>query len=101
MIINMLLRKIIDLGLFYSKYDHHSGLIRYADVGYFSDPHKTYSQTGYIFTYSGITISWRYKEKLVDIYSNHVDILTLYKTNQECVRFKFVIEHIKSSFVIH
>ena len=33
-------------------------LVCYADAGYLSDPHKTRSQTGYLFTYEGTAISW-------------------------------------------
>ncbi|KAM1084353.1 hypothetical protein ACFX19_023058 [Malus domestica] len=56
-----------DLGLFYlygsssdvapliSRVD--SRLISYADAGYLSDLHKTYSQTGYVFTVGGTAFS--------------------------------------------
>jgi hypothetical protein len=47
-----------DMGLFYRK-DIKSKLVRYTDAGYLSDPHKARSQFGCVFTYDGITISWR------------------------------------------
>jgi hypothetical protein len=45
-----------DMGLFYRK-DINSKLVGYADVGYLSDPHKTRSQSGYVFSYGGTVIS--------------------------------------------
>ncbi|XP_059654912.1 secreted RxLR effector protein 161-like [Cornus florida] len=51
-------RSTIDMGLFYSK-ESNSQLIGYVDAGYLSDPHKTHSQTGYVFTRSSTAISWR------------------------------------------
>ena len=48
----------IDLGLFYPN-GSKPQLVGYADVGYLSDPHKGRSQTGYLFTYGNIAISWR------------------------------------------
>ena len=50
------LRGTIDLGLFYSK-DSEVVLVGYADAGYWSDPHKGRSQTGYVFTYGDTAIS--------------------------------------------
>ena len=51
------LRGTKDLGLYFSKSNNFSGLLGYADAGYLSDPHKARSQTGYVFTYNGTTIS--------------------------------------------
>lgn len=48
----------MDRGLFYSKDSGHQ-LIGYADAGYLSDRHRCRSQTGYLFTSGGTTISWR------------------------------------------
>jgi hypothetical protein len=45
-----------DMGLFYRK-DTKSKLIGYADAGYLSDPHKSRSQSLYVFTYDGTAIS--------------------------------------------
>lgn len=52
------LRGTVDLGLFYSN-NSKEGLIGYADAGYLSDPHKSRSQTGYMFMNGGTAISWR------------------------------------------
>ena len=47
------------MGFYYSK-ESKSQLIEFANAGYdLLDPHKVRSQTGYIFTYGGTTISWR------------------------------------------
>ena len=60
-----------DMGLYYSK-ESKSQLSRYADAGYLLDPHKAWSQTGYVFTYGGTTISWRLvKQTMVATSSNH------------------------------
>ena len=45
-----------DKRLFYSK-AMEPQLLGYADAGYLSDPHKSRSQTGYIFTYGNTAIS--------------------------------------------
>ena len=59
------------MGLYYSK-ESKSQLMGYADVGCLSDPHKARSQTGYVFTYGGTTISWRsIKQTMVATSSNH------------------------------
>ena len=59
------------MGLYYSK-ESKSQLIGYADVGCLSDPYKARSQTGYVFTYGGTTISWRsIKQTMVATSSNH------------------------------
>ena len=42
--------------LFYSNKSNLTYLV-FADFGYLSDPHKTKSQTGYLFTYGGTAIS--------------------------------------------
>lgn len=52
------LRETINLSLFYSNdLIKNPSLVVYADIGYLSDPHKACSQTGYIFTFNGVTIS--------------------------------------------
>ena len=43
------LQGTIDLGLYYSKESTTSGLVGYSDAGYRYDPHKTRSQTGFLF----------------------------------------------------
>ena len=50
------LRGTCDMGLFYSK-TLEPQFFGYTDAGYLSDPHKTRSQTGYIFTYGNTVIS--------------------------------------------
>ena len=52
------LRGTPDMGLFYPN-KSNSQLVGYADAGYLSDPHKSQSQTGYLFTCGNTTISWR------------------------------------------
>ncbi|XP_059639553.1 secreted RxLR effector protein 161-like [Cornus florida] len=51
------LRGTTDMGLFYSKAPN-SPLIGYADADYLFDPHKAYSQIGYVFICGGNAISW-------------------------------------------
>ena len=63
------LKGTTDLGLFYPYESSNdatpyaprvdSRLVGYADAGYLSDLHKACSQTGYVFTVGGTTISWR------------------------------------------
>ncbi|XP_074361400.1 secreted RxLR effector protein 161-like [Apium graveolens] len=53
------IRRIIDFGLFFPK-NSTSQLIGYADAVYLSDPHFGKSQTGYVSTYCGATISWKF-----------------------------------------
>ena len=52
------LRGTTDISLFYSR-ESKQQLLRYVDAGYFSDPHKGRSQTGYVFNCNGTVISWR------------------------------------------
>jgi hypothetical protein len=47
---------MIDLGLLFRK-NQDSGLIRFANVGYLSDPQNARSQTGFMFLYGGTDIS--------------------------------------------
>ena len=48
-------KEIMDMSLYYSK--DSSPVIGHANIGYLFDPHKTRSQTGYVFIYGGIAIS--------------------------------------------
>nr|KYP62664.1 hypothetical protein KK1_017205 [Cajanus cajan] len=48
----------MDMGLLYSNVPKPE-LNGYADAGYLSDPHNGKSQTRYLFTNGGTTISWR------------------------------------------
>jgi len=50
------LRGTTDLGLFYPN-GSNPYLVGHADAGYLSDPHKSRSQTGYLFTYGNIAVS--------------------------------------------
>lgn len=50
------LQGTIDMRLYYSK-SLNCDLVGYADAGYLSDPHNARSQTGYVFTCGGTTIS--------------------------------------------
>ena len=62
------------MGLFYPN-GSKPQLVGYANVGYHSDPHKGRSQTGYLFTYENIAISWRFvKQTISSTFSNHVSI---------------------------
>ena len=59
------------MSLFYSN-ESKQQLFRYANIGYFSDPHKTKSQTRYMFNSNGIAISWRsFKQTIETKSSNH------------------------------
>ena len=73
------------MGLYCSK-ESKSQLIGYVDAGYLSDPHKTRSQTRYVFTYGGTTISWRsVKKTMLATSSNHSKILAIHEASRECV----------------
>ena len=86
------------MGLYYSKESTTSCLVGYSDVGYRSDPHKARSQTGYLFCYKGIAISWRStKQSLVATSSNHSEIIALYEAGRECVWLRSIITHIHNS----
>jgi hypothetical protein len=71
-----------DMELFYRK-DTKFKLVGYADAGYLSDPHKTRSQSGYVFTNGGTAISWRAtKQTLTATSSNHAELIALYDAGQ-------------------
>ncbi|GKB85450.1 hypothetical protein Tco_0957722 [Tanacetum coccineum] len=56
------------------------------NAGYFFDPHKARSQTGYMFLNGGTAISWRsQKQTLVATSSNHAEIIALHEASRECV----------------
>ena len=91
------LRGTSDIGLFYSK-AMEPQLLGYAYAGYLSDPHKTRSQIGYIFTYGNTAISWRsVKQTMVATSSNHSEILVMHEASRECVWLRSMIQHIKES----
>ena len=86
-----------DMGLFYSR-ESKQQLLGYAYAGYISDPHKARSQTGYVFTYGGTTISWRsVKQTMVATSSNHSEILAIHETSRECVWLRSMFQHIQET----
>ncbi|KAM3381237.1 hypothetical protein P3S68_006810 [Capsicum galapagoense] len=71
---------------------HH----RILDAGYLSDPYKTRSQTGYMFTYGGTAISWRStKQSIVATSSNHAEIIAIHEASRECIWLRLVVHSIK------
>ena len=84
-----------NMRLFYSK-ESKSDLIGYVDAGFLSDPHNGRSQTRYLFTYGGTTISWRsVKQTLTATSSNHAEILAIHEASRECVWLRSVIMYIQ------
>ena len=80
------------MGLFYSN-NSKQELIGYADAGHLFDPHKTKSQTGYVFTNNRTAISWHsQKQMLVATSSNHSKIISLHEASRECVWIRHHIE---------
>ena len=83
--------------LFYSK-TLDPQFFGYADAGYLSNPHKSRSHIGYIFTYGNTVISRRsVKKTMVVTSSNHSEILSMHEAIQECVWLRSMIQHIKKS----
>ena len=73
-------------------------LVGFADVGYLSDPHKSHSQTSYVFTIGNTTISWRStKQTLVATSSNHSEIIALHEAVRECIWLRAIITHIRGT----
>ncbi|XP_075084817.1 secreted RxLR effector protein 161-like [Nicotiana tabacum] len=88
------LRGTIDMRLFYSN-EFKSEMIAYADADYLCDPHKARSQTGYLLTYGGTTISWRSMKKIiVATSSNHAEIIAIHEASRECVWLRSMTQHI-------
>ena len=91
------LRGTSDIGLFYSKVPKPE-LLGYTDAGYLSDPYKTISQLGYVFTYGDIAISWRsVKQTMVATSSNHSELLAIHEASRECMWLRSMIQHIRDS----
>jgi hypothetical protein len=66
----------MDIGLFYPKVSKLE-LVGYANAGYLSDPHNGRSQTDYLFTSGGTTISCRFvKQTIIATSSNHAELFT-------------------------
>ncbi|WKA13112.1 hypothetical protein VitviT2T_030444 [Vitis vinifera] len=79
------LRGTTNMGLFYSR-ESKEQLLRYANAGYLSDPHKGRSQIGYVFNCNGTAISWRsVKQTMVATSSNHSEILAIHEASRECI----------------
>ena len=73
------------MGLFYSNKSKEK-LLKYADAGYLSDPHKARSQTGYVFNYNETAISWRsVKQTMVATSSNNLGIIAIHEASRECI----------------
>ncbi|KAJ9556933.1 hypothetical protein OSB04_011547 [Centaurea solstitialis] len=86
-----------DLGLYFSNPSKGS-LYGFADAGYLSNPHTGRSQTGYVFTMGGTSISWRStKQTMTATSSNHAEILAIHEASRECVWLRNVIQHIRGS----
>ena len=86
-----------NMGLFYSNKSKEK-LLGYADARYLSDPHKTRSQTGYVFNYNGTVISWRsVKQTMVATSSNHSEIIAIHEASRECIWHRSMIHHIQES----
>ncbi|KAG7537056.1 hypothetical protein ISN44_As13g009830 [Arabidopsis suecica] len=91
------LQGTIDLGLYYPR-NSEFGLVGFADAGYLSDPHKSRSQTGYVFTIGGTAILWRsQKQTLVATSSNHAEIIALHEACRECVWLRSMTNHIQKA----
>ena len=70
-------------------------MVGYADARFLSDPHNGRSQTGYVFLYGGIAISWRTtKQTITATSSNHAKILAIHEASRECVWLRSIINHI-------
>ena len=84
------------MGLFYSK-ESKSSLVGYADASYLSNPHKTRSQTGYVFTCGDTAISWHSTKQTICATSlNHAEIFAIHEASRECVWLRSISYHIQS-----
>ena len=91
------LKGTMNMGLFYPN-DSKLDLMGYADAGYLSDPHNGRSQTRYLFTCDGTTISWRsVKQTIIATSSNHAEILALHEASRECVWLRSIIQHVRQT----
>jgi hypothetical protein len=85
------------LGLLFKK-NKDPCLLGYTDTGYLSDLHNVISQTGFTFFHRGTAISWKSsKQTLVAMFTNHSEIIVLYKASRECVLVRRIIDHIQAS----
>ena len=91
------LHRTCDMRLFYSK-TLEPQFFNYANASYLLDPHKSRSQSGYIFTYGNNTISWRsVKQTMVATSFNYSKILAMHEASRECVWLRSMIQHIRKS----
>jgi len=87
----------MNMSLFYPN-DSKLDLMGYADEGHLSDPHNGRSQTGYLFTCGGTTISWQSMEQTITTTSsNHAEILALHEVSRECVWLRSIIQHVQQT----
>ena len=92
--ISRYIRGTTNLRLFYPNGSNQK-LVGYANVGFLFDPHKGQSQTGYLFTYENIVISWRsVKQTISATSSNHAEIIAIHEASRECAWLRSVIQHI-------
>ncbi|GJS32206.1 hypothetical protein Tco_0530588 [Tanacetum coccineum] len=76
-------------------------LVDFAHAGYMFDPHNGRSQTGYVFTSGGTTISWHsVKQTIAENSSNHAEIMAIHKASRECVWLRNATQHIRGSYGI-
>ena len=74
-----------DMSLFYSR-ESKQQFLGYVDARYLLNPHKSRSQTRYVFNCNGTGISWRFvKQIMVVTSSNHLKILTIHEANCEYI----------------
>ncbi|GKE57886.1 retrovirus-related pol polyprotein from transposon TNT 1-94, partial [Tanacetum coccineum] len=65
---------------------------------YLSDPHKSRSQTGYVFLNGSTAISWRsQKQTLVATSSSHAEVIALHEASRECVWLRSMTQLIMTS----
>ena len=84
------------MGLYFT--NPYTSLVGFADARYMSDSQNGRSQTGYVFTSRGTTISWSsIKQTISAMSSNHAEILAIHEGSRECVWLRSVIQHIRRS----
>jgi hypothetical protein len=85
------------MSLFFLK-NQDLSLIGYVDTRYLSVLHNGKSQTGFVFLHGGTTILWKScKQTLIDMSTNHSEIIALYESAHECTWLYRVIKHIQVS----
>ena len=62
------------------------------------DPHKTRSQSGYVFTYGDTAVSWRFvQHTMVATSSNNSELLAIHEASRKCMWLRSMIQHIRDS----